>query len=250
MPYSPQIAEAKRRARAAARTTGASYQSKLEDEARALGYGSWSDLLSGKPAEESFESHSPNPETVENPDLRAFGPWRSLTRPMTMIWIACFMIIVCVALAIAGAARSSEAERVMKDGFLQNEEKTLAAVLPGLDFADIERVSYVTSWKISLERRKVHITIYDWRSIPESLRKKMGERYRDVPLVRLQGIVDCKKGILENPNLYSASDLVSPALRKITEDAPAEKLTEMETAVMCSQDTLRRTKDIEAIRQE
>ena len=38
MKYSSKIADAKRRARATARTTGTSYQSELENEATALGY--------------------------------------------------------------------------------------------------------------------------------------------------------------------------------------------------------------------
>jgi len=162
------------------------------------------------------------------------------------VWVVGFILLVCAEIALAGLLRQDENELVKSADFLKSEEKALATVLPGLEFAGIERVSYVTAWKISPERRRVYITIYDWRAIPESIRQNMSERYRDVPLVRFQGIVDCKAGLLQNPNLYSANDLVSPALRKITKDAPAEKLTEREVMVMCNDDTLRRTKEIES----
>ena len=71
MSYSPQIADAKRRARASARTTGTSYQSELENEAKALGYERWSDLISGDSPENAQDSHKKDPDSGKHRDLRA-----------------------------------------------------------------------------------------------------------------------------------------------------------------------------------
>lgn len=250
MSYSPEIAEIKRRARASARTTGTSYQLELEKEARSLGYDNWADFLAGKLSKESAGKTFPTKKDEEVSKTKKFSLWRIIEDPMTIVWLAGIVLMISVVVVIFKTIYPSQNENTAYKTFLYNEEKSLAAVLPRLDFADYDRVSYVTAWRTSPGKRKVYITIYDWRPYNAIREDEKDGRYKDVPLVRYQGEVDCKKGILENYAIYSAQDLVSSQVKKIGGGMPFANLNKHETEVICSNETLRKTKNVEAFHQD
>ena len=161
------------------------------------------------------------------------------------------LLLTGAGIAYVMIADRAETKNMKSANFTYNEERAVAAVLPGVEFADYRRASYVTAWEIKPGIRKVYITVYDWRSVYPPIENKdssiIGDEtspYVNAPVVRFQGTVNCENGLFYNPNVYVANDLVSTALKRMTLDAPAEKLTKREVDIICSNETLEKTRDI------
>ena len=252
MSYSPQIADAKRRARASARTTGTSYQSELENEAKALGYERWSDLISGDSPENAQDSHKKDPDSGGHRDLRAIrltaGRLCSKLGKRAVLTMASIAMILAIG-ASASVMRPSDDQQIRwGNSLLYEEEREISATLPGLEFAEYRRLSYVVAREISPRERGVHIAIYDWKSVI-SLRNLIDPRstYRAPAVLRYEGTVECDTGIFRSPNVYGADNLITKPYMAVTTDAIDEQLSESEVDVICSEDTLRKTEKIESL---
>lgn len=244
MSYSPLITAAKREAKRRSVDNGSSYQSELQQIAKEAGKEDWPAYVSD-PVAISFDGAS--------------LPGRDFKKVLTKIMIlvvgvaALFIIILFQAIKL-------EQEYVSKS-FMNNEEKAISAVLPKLSLVDRERLVYISAWKTEENKRKVYFILFDWRSLDRFSLFKFFEKFKlyikgedwpypEIPVVRLQAEVTCDTNEITNIEMHSAEDTVSDSIEILGgNDGEVLLLNPEETSVVCSEDTLRRTKEVEKLRE-
>ena len=168
---------------------------------------------------------------------------------LAAVSVLVIMTLILITNAPAAVTKPSDDQQIQwRNALLYEEEREISTTLPGLEFAGYRRLSYVMARKISPRERRVHIAIYDWKSVI-SLRNLIDPRstYRAPAVLRYEGTVECDTGIFRSPNVYGADNLITKPYMAVTTDAIDEQLSESEVDVICSEDTLRKTEKIESL---
>lgn len=264
MKSDPRIVDARRRARATARTTGQSYQHTLDQMARSAGRADWNAFLADPchltediPA--TAETDTRPVETIATPARRS----------VLMRWQGAVLAVVMLIVATSWTyAYEGPPQNAVNAGLAWERAMAVTSRMKSWG-GDHDRAMYVMAKRLPRDRRDVRLVMLDNRPADNGFLTRLLLRtglldagtttYSDFmgddgiwrvfqrhPVARLRHRVNCRTGVATSIGTEVADDMTSSPVAVLPSYRPfRRKLTSEDLQTLCAQETLDRTGRIE-----